>query len=80
MRGVLRLSLCRCLGAAGIVKDVTSVHPEEWFGQQAVYRISMGNCVSWPGRVEGGRCVVCVLFVCVSGKWAVVGLRACAFW
>ncbi|KXZ45723.1 hypothetical protein GPECTOR_51g709 [Gonium pectorale] len=26
-----------------IVKDVTQAHVDEWFGQQAVYRVSMGN-------------------------------------
>ena len=32
--------------AAGIVKDVTQVDMDKWFGQQAVYRVSMGNFVS----------------------------------
>jgi hypothetical protein len=43
---------CVCVTgmAAGIVKDVTQVDMDKWFGQQAVYRVSMGNFVSQGGR------------------------------
>jgi hypothetical protein len=30
---------------AGIIKDATGELDEKWFGQQAVYRVSMGSFV-----------------------------------
>lgn len=42
--------LCLCL-CAGIVKQFTGgkLPGDEWFGQQAVYRISMGNFLLFGG-------------------------------